>query len=402
MRVWIVNHYTYLPSTSAGTRHFDLGVALRGLGYDVRLIGCSYFHKEHRPFREEELVGATREVDITWFGGMPYRGNGPRRFLNMADFSFRAVLSRRLRRSAPPDVVIGSTPHPFAALAAERLARRYDVPFVLDVRDIWPDALVELGGWSTRHPVAATFRAVTGYLLRHAQAVTTVLPRSEELLIERGARDGQVTWLPNARLFPDAPATRPASENGSFLVGYAGTLSDYIDKDVLVTTAELAATSGERIRLRVLGTGAARHRLVDEVTRRGLTRWLHVAEPVSRRDVLGEMAACDALILPYVPSDTYRWGVGPNKLFDYMAVARPIVAPEGVEFSPVGAVAPRIVRYQPDRSDGLFDTLRALSTYSEDERRSLGRSLCQYGRSHHDLRATSRVLAGVLDEVTKR
>jgi glycosyltransferase involved in cell wall biosynthesis len=148
MRVWLVNHYALPPQRAGGTRHYALARELIRRGHEVTLIASSvdYMRRQeaHLAPNERARLEQVGEVPFLWLRTLPYQGNSLRRVGNMLSFAFR--LRREAPRALPrPDVVVGSTPHLFAAWAAYRLARRYQVPFVLEVRDLWPEFAIDMG-----------------------------------------------------------------------------------------------------------------------------------------------------------------------------------------------------------------------------------------------------------------
>ncbi|NNC75543.1 MAG: glycosyltransferase, partial [Acidimicrobiia bacterium] len=152
MNIWLVNHYAIPPDRAGGTRHHNLGKQLVALGHDVSIVACAFDHMqrsddEGRP--PTELIDGVR---FRWVKAPGYSGNTLARFFNMVVFALRVWSGRSTRDLPEPDVVIGSSPHLFGADAAARLAKRRRVPFVLEIRDLWPLTLVDVGGFSTRHP----------------------------------------------------------------------------------------------------------------------------------------------------------------------------------------------------------------------------------------------------------
>src|SRR5690606_10302552 len=136
-------------------------------------------------------------VDFLWLRTPEYGGNGLGRMANMLVFAARTrVLLPRII-PVPPDVVIGSSPQPFAALAAERLAQRLHVPFVLEVRDLWPESLVDVGNFSSHHPLILVLRRIERHLYRKADHVICLLPGAEAFIRSRGARADRITLVPN-------------------------------------------------------------------------------------------------------------------------------------------------------------------------------------------------------------
>ena len=136
---WMLNHYALPPSRSGGTRHYELARHASDHGWDVYVIAASTGLGSG-----EQILGRWRRsastvergVHFTWLKAPSYSGNGGKRYLNMAVFAANAWLPGASRGLPRPDVIIGSTVHPLTAVAAHRLARRYRVPFVFEVRDL--------------------------------------------------------------------------------------------------------------------------------------------------------------------------------------------------------------------------------------------------------------------------
>src|SRR5262249_13671363 len=152
--MWLVNHYAFPPSEPGGTRHYSHARELIRRGHDVQIVACTFHHLKHQHmlmvrngYWQRQVLD---EVPFTWISACSYQSNSFSRILNMFEFSgrlWRGNWAHGLRR---PNLILGSSPHPFAAFAAARLASRYGVPFVLEIRDLWPYVLAEVGGYSPR------------------------------------------------------------------------------------------------------------------------------------------------------------------------------------------------------------------------------------------------------------
>ena len=78
------------------------------------------------------------------------------------------------------NVVIGSSVHPFAAFAASRLARQFDVPFLFEIRDLWPETLVTVGSMKRWSPLTGAMYTFEKDLLSRAMRINTLLPKAGE------------------------------------------------------------------------------------------------------------------------------------------------------------------------------------------------------------------------------
>ncbi|MGE5483297.1 MAG: glycosyltransferase, partial [Bacteroidota bacterium] len=142
--IWMINQYSITPDLPGGTRHYDFGCELVKSGYRVRIFASDVnlalrTHTKLRNgelWREENVNG----VRFVWVRAAEYRINNWRRAWNMLSFAAN-VLRVGLRLSnCRPRTIIGSSPHPFAALGAWALAKLKRAHFVLELRDLWPQA----------------------------------------------------------------------------------------------------------------------------------------------------------------------------------------------------------------------------------------------------------------------
>ena len=114
-----------------------------------------------------------------------------------------------------PDVVIGSTVHPFAAWAALRLARRKGVPFIFEIRDVWPETLIDFGHWQANGWKARSVRKLMMHLVRESVMVLSPLPGIPLYLEQIGEAKKPFLWISNGaethQSLPDAdqPSVEP-------------------------------------------------------------------------------------------------------------------------------------------------------------------------------------------------
>src|ERR1035437_9463471 len=198
-RVWIVNHYADAPDRPAGTRHFDLSRQLVARGQKITIFASAFSHGTGQDvrltgwqlFRTEWFDG----VQFVWLRTFPYRGNTWRRRVNM--LSYLATFLVVQTRFANPDVVIGVTVQPFAALGAWLVARRRRARFIFEIGDLWPQTLVDLGAMREGSLGEILLRSIEAFLLRHASVVISLLPGVRDYLRERGLPADHVVYVPN-------------------------------------------------------------------------------------------------------------------------------------------------------------------------------------------------------------
>jgi glycosyltransferase involved in cell wall biosynthesis len=397
--IWVVNQYAGSPRHGMEYRHYHLARGLVERGHRVVVISGSRSHLYtrqplvSRPFTLESIDGVT----YCWVAVPEYeRAISVRRVINMAAFALR--LERLpIHRLPRPDAILVSSPSLFPLPVASRWARRLGARLVFEVRDIWPLTLRELGGLSTRHPLVASMQWLEDYGYRNADRVVSVLPAAEGHMVSRGMDPAKFHYLPNGidldrtHTPGGAPGVvRRAIRPGAFTVGFVGTLGRANVLETLIDAARLL-DPGE-VQVVVVGHGPEREQLV---ARAANVPNVAFVGPVPKGQVAAAIALFDACYVGYRSSPLYRFGVSPNKLYEYLAAGRPVLFSADAANQPVQeADCGRTVA--PEDSVALAAAIRSLAACSEAERARLGANARAYVERRHDYGRLAEELAGIL------
>jgi len=390
MKIWIINHYALPPRGAGGTRHYSLARELQSRGHEVLVIGANYNHFSHELIPSSGKIGeldTSCDVPFLWIPVRAYQGNSPRRLLNMMDFVFGLLRNKYLRSKASPDVIIGSSPHLFAAFAAFRLARRLKKPFVLEVRDIWPESLTDLGRISKKHPLILIMKWIELYLYRHADRVITLLPNSKDYLVSCGVPASNILWLPNSvNILPPKNNKVRDKQDKKFTVMYAGAHGLANDLETVVKAAKILHEMGkdQKIRIMLVGDGPEKTRLQEMVSSEN-TGIIEFMNPVPKQKIYDVMDQADAFIMLLKKSPVFRWGISPNKLFDYMMMARPVIFGVETPVDPV-RISDSGISIPSGDPGVLANAICQLAGLSEKTRLEMGERGRKYVTQHHDVR----------------
>lgn len=268
-------------------------------------------------------------VDLlrTWVYCAPNKGFF-RRILNFLSFFFSSLILGGLTLPRP-EVVIGTSPQFFCAVAAWLLSRWKRVPFVFEVRDIWPLSAVELGAISNKWLIRL-LEAIELHLYRQARAIVIVAESTRNYLLTKGIAADKVVLIPNGidERFLSAPTDSPEEIrrrlglSGKFVVSYIGT---HGMSHALETMIEAATSMRDDpdIHFLLVGEGAEKARLVEMVEQRGLANVTFLPEQ-SREVLPGLYRASDLGLVSLKRLPVFR-KVLPSKLFELMGVGCPIV-----------------------------------------------------------------------------
>ena len=409
--VWIVNHYADAPDRPNGTRHFDLARQLVRRGHRVTIFAAGINHVTGR----EERLGRWRlfrlqrfdGVRFVWLRTLPYRGNTWRRQVNM--LSFVVALLVVSTRETRPDVVIGSTVHPFAALGALLIARARRARFLFEVRDLWPQTLVDLGALAVGSPGERLLRGIEALLVRHAEAVITLLPGMRDYLEDRGLPAGHVRYLPNGvdlaafDVAAAAPPTEAAASlaaidrmraNGRFVVGYIGSFGRVNRVDVILDAArEAERRDPGRVALVVVGDGPERVALEARADPTSTV----VLPAIPKHAVPATLRSFDAAVVHATATPVYRYGISFNKLFEAMAAARPVLFACTSAYDPVAAVGAGC-SLPPDDPVALGGAMLDLAGLDAGDREQMGTAGRSYVEREHDVARLARTLVDLVEQ----
>ena len=396
--VWIVNQYSGSPLHGMEYRHYYLARELGRRGVEVVVISGSRSHlftrppRVSRPFTLQHIDGVT----YCWVAGPPYdRAISARRVLNMGAFA-SALAGLPTSRLPKPDAILVSSPSLFPLPVAARWARRFGARLAFEVRDIWPLTLQELGGLSDRHPLVALMQRFENYGYRVADAVVSVLPAARAHMVEHGMDPGKFNYVPNGiDLSGSADGAAPAAvrdavREGTFTVGFVGTLGRANVLETLIDAAKLLEPGEADVV--VVGHGPERANLEARAAGAPNVRF---TGPIPKAQVGAAVRSFDAAYVGYRRSPLYRFGVSPNKLYEYMAAGRPVLFAADAANQPVReADCGRTIA--PEDPAALAAAIRSLIAAAPQERERLGANARAYVERNHDYARLAETLSGVL------
>jgi glycosyltransferase involved in cell wall biosynthesis len=412
-RVWIVNHYASTPDQPSGTRHFALAQVLTARGHAVTIFAAGVSHLSGREtrltsgslFRRERFEG----VRFVWLRTFPYRGNTWRRQLNMLSFLAAFVVVQT--REKAPDTIVGSTVHPFAAFGAWLVARLRGAEFIFEIRDLWPQTLVDLGAMRLGSPGERLLRALEAFLVRRASVVITLLPGMTDYLTERGLPADHVVYIPNgADLAAFAEATRAGDEpeavtrslqaiarlraEGRFVVGYLGSFGRVNRVDVIIQAAAMADRRNPgRVGVVLVGEGPERR---DAERLAAATTAVRFGPAVPKRFVPTILRALDASVVHTTRTPVYRYGISFNKLFEYMAAERPVVFACESAYDPVATTGAGLT-VPPDDPERLAGAFLELAGATPKARAAMGSAGRRFVTREHNFEFLGETLSAVIE-----
>jgi glycosyltransferase involved in cell wall biosynthesis len=395
LNIWFISAYDAPEGNSSRT--YDYATELTDLGHNVTLFTSSYCHFTHRERLDknekwrEEYFGKVR---VFWLKTIPYNGNGLKRAANMISNAYRAFWVGSTRNERP-DVIFGPSVPLFTGIAALLLAKIKRCPFIFEVRDIWPQALIDLGALSERNPIAIIFKMMEIVLYKQAKKIIAVLPYAYKHICNYGILKENIIWIPNgvklsryAEINPYSGGTRM-----TLTVMYLGGFSLTHDIDTIIEAARILKDE-KGFKFIIIGGGKGKDKCEETVRLHSLNNIIF-KDPVNKVEIPHVLEEADVLIASVRNTPVYQFGINSNKIFDYLGSGRPIIFAGNTPNDPVTDACAGIT-IPPEDPIAMSDALKKMMHMSPLERKQLGNNGLEYARQHFDTHILAKHLENVI------
>lgn len=401
MKILYINHYAGSPRHGMEFRPYYLAREWAQAGHEVNMLAADVSHlRQTHPqvdgkYRDEDIDG----IRYTWCKTRPYEGNGLGRVLNIFSFLARVMgLSGRYLTQWKPDLVIASSTYPLDTVPAAWIAAKTGARLVYEVHDLWPLTPVEVGGMSPKHPFIRLLQWAEDFGYRKADTVVSMLPCAKDYMVAHGMDPAKYAVIPNgvdvaewrgeAEALPAEHRMRLAElkARGRFLIGYAGGHGLANALDYLLEAAALMRDAA--VTFVLVGDGPDKEALAARAAELGLDNVM-LLPSIAKRSVPAFLAECDALYIGWRKLPIYRFGINPNKLFDYLMAAKPVIHSVEAGNDMVKDAGAGISVGAEDPA-AIADAARRMAATPAEERARMGAAGQAYVLEHHDYAVLAR------------
>ena len=351
--IWIINHYAGETVFDKGGRHYWFAKYLRKNGYHP-VVFCS--NVKHNPGTENWIdMGSALwkeknadEIDTPYVfvKGRFYVGNGKSRFINMLDFYSKVKDAARqyANEHGKPDVIIASSVHPFALVAGIQLAKEYGVKCICEIRDLWPQSIIEYGIAGKSNPIVLFLRRLEKWAYKKADRIIFTMEGGYDYIMER-------RWerqIPRSKVFHinngvdldvfeenrDQHVIDDADliDETVYKVVYTGSIRHVNNIGKIIDIAK--NVNNEKVIFLIWGDGdeyeAIQKRIYEEKIKNVVLKGR-----VEKQFIPFITSNADLNFAHNSPSTLFKYGVSFNKIFDYLAAGKPILCDFAAKYNPV-------------------------------------------------------------------
>ncbi len=383
MNVIYMNHYSGSFLQPREWRPYYLSKSLVDLGVKVSVVCASFHHLHKEVYIQNNMVESKSidGVDYFWLKVPFYKGNGFARIKNMFVFGFRAFRLDPVKdlKIGVPDVVVISSAHPFHFIAGLRWAKKYKAKLVFEIRDAWPLSLNLMLGLNKLHPFSLLLSMFQYLALKLSDKVIGLAGGLESYCLEKGMAQGKFVHVCNGiedtQNFDTAPIIEDRLQeiraNYKRIVMYTGSLG--IPNAMKYCISAMNGVTDPEIALVLIGGGAEEADLKNMV----INENIFFLGSVPKDTIQSVLSYSDVCIISWLKLEVYKYGISPNKLFDYMYASKPIIQAIDSPHNIIGSSDCGLV-IEPENIDAMRNAILSMCSLSDQELRlrgAAGRSL---------------------------
>ena len=363
------------------------------------VVPPEYRRRFRRLSTREDISGV--KLVRTWLLPLPNRRTHER-MLNYGSFCISSAVTGLF--VSDPDIVIATSPQLLVGLSGWWLARWKRVPFVFEVRDLWPESLAAVGMGDSNSLLHRSLARIAGFLYENSDHVVVVTRAFEEYLTEHWqvppekisvVENGVETdiFSPNSS---HGDLRRKLSAEGKFLVCYIGTMGMAHALDTLVEAAAKLQTAAPSVVLLLVGEGAEKERIIGSARSRGLKNIIFVDQQ-PREKIPAYICASDACLVLLKNTEIFKTVI-PTKMLEFMSCARPVILGVDGQAREIVNEADSGIVIEPENSADLAKAISRLAANSSlcD---LLGRNGRQYVLKHFSRQEKAATYVRVLEEL---
>jgi len=328
--ILIINEYAGSPRYGMTFRHYYLAREFINKGYKTTIVTGSYSHflkkfpnMQNSLYKNEIIDG----VNYLWIKVMKYsKSFDKKRALKWFEFTYKLFFITKYL-DEKPDIIICSSSAPFAIIPAYYLSKKFNAKLVFEVRDIWPMTLVEIGGFSKNNLFIKFMGLFEKFALKKSDILVSNLQNYTKHIKELGI-NREAHWVSNGIYLQEMKNIKELDisiadliPKNKFIIGYTGKLGVSNAITYLIEAAEILAKQSD-ICFVIVGDGQEKENLIKKAQTLSNVVFIN---PIEKSEIHSMLKLFDVCYIGLQKEKLFKYGVSPNKLYDYMYSAKPIL-----------------------------------------------------------------------------
>jgi glycosyltransferase involved in cell wall biosynthesis len=395
MNIWFFSAYDQPKGQSSRT--YDYAKELISFGHKVTFFTSSYNHftrtellSPNEKWRTEEIEG----INVVWLKTIPYRDYFFSRGLNMLSNAWRAYMVGSSMEEKP-DFVFGPSVPLFTALSAYFVSRKKKSLFCFEIRDIWPQALIDLGILSKESIVTWLLHKIEVFLYERADCIITVLPYAQKYISRYNSKKN-IFWLPNGVNLDRFNIPKDKEKRTKdFTLMYVGQFSATHDIETIIKATKILQEENNINFRVVLVGGGKKERIAKEMVKNYNIKNIEFRGFVEKSEIPKIQNEADVFIASVKKTNVYQFGINSNKIFDYLASGRPIIFTADIPGNPIKK-ANAGISIPAEDSYAMAEAIKKMYYMSSKKRNEIGKNGKDYLENNYNVEVLAKRLEDIL------
>lgn len=345
-KIWIMNHYATNMYFNEGGRHYWFAENLIKDGYEPTIFCANVRHNTDDIIDVNGIYSKDikDKIPFVFVKTSEYEGNGKSRILNMISFykNLFPVSKKYIKDNLKPDVILASSVHPLTLVAGIKIAKKFGIPCICEVRDLWPESIIEFGSLKRNSIIAKLLYKGEKWIYRKADRLIFTIEGGSKYIVDQrwdsanhGAIDiSKVRHINNGidlgkfdrnikeNVYEDEDLENP----DIFKVIYAGSIRKANNLQLIIDAAKYIKSKDlGKVKILIFGDGdekeALQKKCCDEVIDNVIFKG-----KVDKKYVPNILSKANINILNYSNHQIWKYGGSQNKNFEYLASGKPIIS----------------------------------------------------------------------------
>lgn len=352
-KIWILNHYAARMFQNKGGRHYWFAENLIKQGYEPIIICSSFLHKG-----TENMIEGSEKIKIEYSNEIPfvflktdsYVGSGKARIKNMFQYFWQVLRNYKKieKEFGKPDVIIGSSVHPLACLAALIIGKKYKIKKIVEIRDLWPETLLMMGIVKEKTILSWLLYKGEKYLYKKADNIIFTMEGGKQYIVDKGwDKDIELSKIYHINNGIDLEKFRELEKNSfidedldndKFKIIYTGTIAKVNNLRRIVDVADIMKEDKETQFL-IYGDGDEKIEL-EEYCKKNKLENIKFKGRVLKEKIPYILSRANIVLfngqdMQHSKYDVMKYGISANKLFDYLASNKIILQTFKTKYNPL-------------------------------------------------------------------
>lgn len=345
--IWIWNHYATKMFKDHGGRHYGFAKSLVKFGANPTIFCASTIHNSNETIpmdNQRYVLDQTNGIPFVFIKTPEYKGNGKSRILNIIVFyrNLFSVARQYAKQFGKPDVILASSVHPLTLIAGIKISRKFGIPCICEIRDLWPESIVEYGALKRNSTITKLLYLGEKWIYKKATTLIFTMEGGKDYITEKGwnQENGGAIDLNKVHHINNGVDLETFDYNkeyhtlddedlnneDTFKVVYTGSIRKANNVEKMVEAAEYIKLLGyHNIQFLIYGDGTEREELEHYCQSKGLQN-IKFKGAVEKNKIPYILSQSNLNIMHFQQNSLKRYGASLNKMFEYFASGKPTVS----------------------------------------------------------------------------